>query len=275
MKKFRQWFRRYWPFAKVEVQSRMTYSTSFFLVLVSQTLQLLIMYYLWKAVFSNSFNKNLSGFNFHEMVIYIFISDITSRLTISNVDMKLGSEIMDGSIAMNLIKPSNYQCILFFSNLGKILYQLITASIPIWIGITFYRFIYFSDAAPNIRIFCIYIFSVFLSLIISFLFNICFGMLAFYTNFIWGGRLFKTALLRLLSGQLIPLVFFPFMFQNVLKFLPFQSMNYIPVMIYLGKFNNMQIINNLSVQIFWVIILFIVQRWMWSRAINRLTVLGG
>ena len=62
-------------------------------------------------------------------------------------------------------------------------------------------------------------------------------MVAFFTTYIFGMLMAKEALLSFLTGQLIPLSFFPPLVQRIFDFLPFSSMVYTPVMIYLGKYS--------------------------------------
>ena len=62
---------------------------------------------------------------------------------------------------------------------------------------------------------------------------------------------------------------------KVFEFLPFPSMVYTPVMIYLGKYTGMELIFELSKQIIWVVILYAVGSLIWKQVTKRLVVLGG
>ena len=46
-------------------------------------------------------------------------------------------------------------------------------------------------------------------------------------------------------------------------------------MIFLGKINGNNIIPSLALQMLWIIILFIISKWMWKKLIKSLTILGG
>ena len=46
-------------------------------------------------------------------------------------------------------------------------------------------------------------------------------------------------------------------------------------MIFLGKINGNNIISSLALQMLWIIILFIISKWMWKKLIKSLTILGG
>ena len=78
-----------------------------------------------------------------------------------------------------------------------------------------------------------------------------------------------------MSGQLIPISFFPEALQRIFDFLPFSSMIYTPVMVYLGKYQGMELALVLGRQLLWVVLLYALGTFLWSRITRRLIVLGG
>lgn len=78
-----------------------------------------------------------------------------------------------------------------------------------------------------------------------------------------------------MSGSLVPLAFFPPVLQNVLKVLPFSSLLYTPVMLYLGKYSMQQTISVLLLQIFWLIFFIFLAKIIWHFAIKHLSIQGG
>ena len=114
-----------------------------------------------------------------------------------------------------------------------------------------------------------------MSFFIYVLFDFCFGMVAFFTTCIFGMLMAKEALLSFLTGQLIPLGFFPEAVQNVFDYLPFSSMIYTPVMIYLGKYTGSSLVFVLLRQAVWVILLYLSGSFIWKQVTKRLVVLGG
>ncbi|TBX05612.1 ABC transporter permease [Clostridium perfringens] len=271
----RRFFNIYWPFAENEVKRVLNYRYVFLFSIISGLVQVFVMYYLWRAIFKSSTNSVLSGFTMSEMTIYIFISNITSRLTFSNTDRIIGNDINKGSISMNLILPLKYQTRLLFNAIGNHIYMLLTAALPIWICFISVRFIVFREVPPNFIILLLYSISTIFSFLIMFLLNFCFGMIAFYTNYFWGASVIKYAVLGILSGQIIPIDFFPNIIQKILRILPFSYMNYIPVMIYLNKYTYFEIVFLLVKQLLWIFIFYLFTRLIWRKAEQNITVLGG
>jgi len=265
----------YFPFLKSVIQIMMSYRINFFVFVFGNLLKTFVVYYLWKAVFYNSTTSTLSGFTLEDMIIYIFISGITAATISCNTDGVIGQEVRQGSIAINLIRPINYEIRMLFDSLGAFVYQFTFVAVPIWLALVISRYVHTKSLPPSLGTILIYLLSLMLGFITLFLFNFCFGLLAFHVTGMWGLSNLKRAIISFVSGELIPIAFFPLWFQKCLSLLPFSSMNYIPVMIYLKKLTGAGLVQALSVQIFWVFALFLVSKWMWSRAIKQLTILGG
>jgi ABC-2 type transport system permease protein len=268
-------FRLYWPFGRGVIQTLMSYRVNFFMFVFGNLMRTFVLYYLWKAVFISSASSTLNGFSLNDMIIYIFMSSITAGTISTGSDQDIGHEVRDGSIAMNLIKPINYQVRIFFMSLGSFVYQFLFVLLPVWIGLIAVRFFTLKELPPDIGTILIYLLSMLLGLIVSYLMNFCFGLLAFYVTNMWGIGQLKEALLLFFSGQLIPIAFFPIALQNIMQFFPFSSLNYIPVMIYIKKLTGTALLESLGIQLFWVVFLYFLSKWLWNRAINKLVILGG
>ena len=103
----------------------------------------------------------------------------------------------------------------------------------------------------------------------------CFGLLSFKITNMWGLTQIMNAIVRLLSGALIPLTFFPDIIAEIFKYLPFGSMISTPTLIYLGKLNGMEMLQALLLQAVWILVFFGLSKWIWSKLIKHLTILGG
>jgi ABC-2 type transport system permease protein len=85
----------------------------------------------------------------------------------------------------------------------------------------------------------------------------------------------KYFLLELFSGLMIPISFFPQIFQDIFSVLPFQYISYIPVLIYLGKISGAGILKALALQIFWIFVLLGVGAALWQWSSRKITIQGG
>lgn len=266
--------RTYFPFTKAVVQGFMAYRINFYVYILGDLFQTVVLLYIWFAIFSSATSEMIQGFTFDQMIGYVVISTLTSMLIANDVHWDISHDVQSGNIATSLIKPVNYQLLKFFYCIGNILINIMFLFLPLWGCYTLYDFIA-NGTLPNLLHLMLYLFSVSLSVLILFYINYLFGLAAFFVEYVFGFIFAKEALLRLLSGQLIPLSFFPASIFNLFKFLPFAGLVYTPTMIYLGKYTGSDLQFNLLIQAVWVLLLMGLTQFVWNRAIKRLTILGG
>jgi ABC-2 type transport system permease protein len=118
--------------------------------------------------------------------------------------------------------------------------------------------------------------SLLLAFLISFSIDYFIGLLAFYSESIWGVSITKEIIVTVLSGALIPLQFFPDAIQNVLYWLPFQAIYHTPLMMITRPGQGLQVfLPMLLVQVVWAITLFVLARLFYNQAIKVLRIAGG
>ena len=260
---------------KAGVQTLIAYRMNFFGFAIGGLIYCFVMYYLWKAVFGSSGSDNFMGFSMVDMTLYLFLSNITSQLTCSSVCDYVGEEIKYGTIVMRLIKPVNTDMSYLANEMGGNGMKFIISTLPMIIGIEIYRFFAVGQVMFHIGSFALYLVSVILAYLISFRVNLCFGFMAFYVKNLWGMNILKNSIINFLSGMLIPLAFMPDFLRKTLEYMPFSSMNYTPVMIYMGKYSIYETVFRLLVQAVWAVIIYALSKIIWLGAIKRLSVQGG
>ena len=265
----------YWPFTENELKRNLAYKGSFYLFMLCSCFGAFISYYLWMAIYGSSSTGVLGGFTKNEMVIYIFMTYITSNIAGVSIADYIDDDVREGTVAMSLIKPIDYRMSLISRAIGTMIYQFMVPSILVWIGLEVYKVTVLGMDLTHLSNIILYLLSSVMSFLIFVLFDFCFGMIAFFTTYIFGMLMVKDALISFLAGQLIPLSFFPEGIQRIFDFLPFSSMIYTPVMIYLGKYQGSELIFVLSRLVVWVILLYILGDLIWRKVTKRLVVLGG
>lgn len=275
MNKIKKTIRTYRSFAKVGIQNAIQYRVNFFCFLIGEIMRCFIMFFLWKAVFDSSGSSTFMGFSMNDMVAYLFISFLTGYMTYSDGAYALGEEIVEGSVAMRMIKPCSFDLCFLFQELGSQVMKLATIFVPIVLGVEIYRAIVSGMICFNIINFLLYFLSMVLAYLISFYFNICYGFLAFYLQNLWGTMIVKDTLINFLSGGMIPLAFLPPLLGKVLNILPFASLSYTPVMIYMGKYSLIETLLRMLLQVFWIFAFYVLSKVIWNSAVKRLCANGG
>lgn len=267
--------RIYLPFAVNELKTHLAYRGAFYLFLLISTFGSFVSYFLWSAIYGSSETAVLGGLTRDEMTVYIFMVYVTSSIVAISLSEWVSEDVVKGTVAMNLIKPIDYRLSLIVRALGQMVYRFLAPAVFIWVGLELYKYFALGLGFTPISNLIFYLISCMLSFLIFVLFDFCVGMVAFFTNYIFGLLMVKEALMSFLTGQLIPLSFFPPIVQRIFDFLPFSSMIYTPVMIYLGKYSATELALLLLRQAFWVVALYLLGSLIWKRVVRRMVVLGG
>lgn len=275
MKRLRRFFRCYTPFTRAGMQEMVAYRANFICFFIGEIMSAFIMYFVWKAVFLSSSGETFMGFTMEDMVVYLFISFLTDYMTYSDGAFAIGEEIVEGSIAMRMIRPCSFEMCFLFQELGSRLISAAMIFAPIVIGVEVYRFVITGMIRFNIIHFLFYLLSLTVAYMINFYFNVIYGFMAFFFKNLWGTSLMKETLVGFLSGGTIPLAFLPAGLAAVLNFLPFASLRYTPIMIYMGMYPIGDILWRIGLQVFWMLAMMGLSKLVWNSAVKHLAVQGG
>jgi ABC-2 type transport system permease protein len=171
-----------------------------------------------------------------------------------------------------MLKPINLYGIFFFEDLGKLTALMFQNLIPILlIGSIFITV----PKPASAMAFLLFIVSLIMAYLIHWLLAACFSMWAFVTINMTPLLQVKKHLIRLLSGSIIPLWFFPDWLASVLNCLPFVYIYQLPLDIYIGKETMENLILRLGIQTVWVVVLLVVFVVLQKNAVRKVMVQGG
>ncbi len=265
--------RVYIEFMKNTMQSNMAYKFNTFLDLFGHMISLSIQVSIWRALFKGAVqvSTNTGFVTINEMITYVIISTIMSVVISSDAIGRISSKISSGEVAIDLIRPINFMAYAFSEMLGNMSFRFIFQILPLSIlGISiwgvnypsFYNALLFSIALVN-------------AIFIHFLLTYTIGLLGFWYLRMWHLRYFVGALIMLFSGAYIPLWFFPKVLLDISNVLPFRLIYFAPLSIFLGKVEYMESVKLILLQAVWIMILFVAQRIVWHRGVEKLVIQGG
>lgn len=262
--------RVYGEFARVGFVNTLAYRLRYYTGIVTYFMYVSVYYFIWKAIFAHS--SQIEGFDFSQILTYIAVGWIIRSFYYNNIDQDMAQQVLEGKLAMDLIKPVNTQLMYVSQALGESIFRLGLLTVPTALVLLL---VYPIRHPVSLGHFAAFFTSVVLSFFIVAGINFAVGTLAIRLKSILGLLRAKYFLLELFSGLLLPISFFPHFFQSVLAVLPFQYISYIPVLLYLGKINGLGIVKALSVQVFWVLALLALGDAMWRWSSRRITIQGG
>jgi ABC-2 type transport system permease protein len=129
-------------------------------------------------------------------------------------------------------------------------------------------------SVPSWWFWCLFLLMVVLSFWTYYFLKIIVGFMAFWFTEIWwliGGL---EVMNLLFSGFMIPVDLMPVAFQKISAALPFQYLIYLPTQTILGKLQVNQIGLAIGVQLFWLLTIAWLARWVWRKGIKNYTAYG-
>ena len=262
--------RVYAEFVRMGFVNTLAYRLRYYTGIVTYFIYVSVYYFIWKAIYEHS--AEIEGFDFSQILTYIAVGWIIRSFYFNNIDQEMAYAVTEGKLAMDLIKPVNTQLMYVSQALGESLFRLGLLTVPTALILLL---VYPIRRPVSALHFVAFFASVVLSFFLVAGINFAIGTLAIRLKSILGLLRAKYFLLELFSGLLLPISFFPGILQKILDFLPFQYISYIPVLIYLGKLNGLEILRALGIQIFWVFALLAIGDAMWRWSSRKITIQGG
>lgn len=249
-------------FARVSFLQMLQYRVRYAIGIANYILYVTIGVFLWKAMYGANTTGSIGEFTLDEMIVYSAVGWVCRSIYFSNVDNQIMNRVLDGSIAMDLLKPSGLLPITYGQTLGEALFRAVVMAAPsfliLWLGFGYIRAP--ASLAHGLAFALLFFSSINIFFCISFMVGLC----AVLTERIQGMMWAKFLLIQFLSGLLAPLDWFPFWMQSILYVLPFSGIAYVPLRVYLGKEPLESLPLTLAMQLGWNIILLIGCRWAWA-----------
>ncbi|WP_339222296.1 ABC-2 family transporter protein [Paenibacillus sp. FSL H8-0332] len=246
-----------------------TYRTNVFAGVTSALFMLGVRYALWIALFrtGNGGNSTLI-----ETITYFVVMDILMVWTTSTFSEHIGKDIHSGDISHALTRPCSYHFQLVMALHSKAVVSTFTSSLPILIAAT----VFIGILPPVSTVtFGLFILAAILGGAIYILIDLIISYSVFWLMGYWYIRLYKGALFMLFGGTVLPLWFYPDWLRMISNVLPFQFSLFIPMEIYLGRIRGEDVVTLLVMQLFWIGLLFAIERFVWYRVQNKIVVQGG
>jgi len=270
-----QTLRPYWAYAKASFTVGFAYRLHILFWVLSDMVQVAVLLLIWVAIYGNSSSATMQGYTLSQMMMYNLIIYMTASFTYMKPLFDLADDHFDGKIAMSLIKPTKYLYEVFFRNLGNNFVGNIIISVPLIAVLTVVSVTMTTQVNFTLGTTLLYVFSILLALIISFFSNFIFATMVFLTDATFGMMQLNEAIVRIFSGSLIPLSFFPAWLKTIAYVLPYASVYTVPTLILMNRYTGSQLWSNLLVQLAWAVGLVIACNLLWSFIITKLKVHGG
>lgn len=265
--------KKYLAFFKISLLKSLEYRARAFIWLFWDIGPPLIMMFFWLAVFKE--NTYVAGYDFFSMMVYYLVIIFARNIVLTHPDEPLQREIYTGQINVYLPRPANLVKIKFIYELAYKFLKFFYL-IPIFI-ICYFLFLKGQTAGFSLNLLrmVFFLLSCSISFCLYFLIKFLVGISSFWFTEIEWFTGFEELALLLFGGTLFPLDLLPLSMQKLSNFLPFKYLFYQPAQGLLGRLSNSQMVLTLIIQIFWLVLFYLLLKRIYKAGLKIYSGFGG
>lgn len=227
-------------------------------------------YFFWMAAYGS--RESLAGMSPQAMTTYLAIGWMARAFYFNNLDREIAREVQDGTVAVQLTRPVSYLGQRVAGALGEAVFRLLFFSVP---GMVAASLIFPVQLPAEPGVWLSYLAALGLAFVINAQINLLVGMAAVWSTRVQGLTWARRLLVDLFSGLYLPISFYPEWARQVLEWLPFPAISYVPSLIAAGGLRGAEMLVAFGRGLGWAGILALAVGAVWRRAARSLTVHGG
>ena len=248
----------------------LTYRFTVVMFRLSDVVELVAQLVIWMAVFGT--RDVVSGYQQNEMITYVIIGYTAHVMTRNFLNQAVSDDIEKGTLSQFLVKPMQYISYIMTREVGRngLTWTFSVITQVIFIALFWKHILLPASFAALGIILVMMALVVVINLFISFLV----GCIAFWTVETMGAQVFLQALRRMFAGNFFPLNLLPVGFVTASFLLPFSYSFFVPMQLYLGKMSIQQGLIGVGVEVVWLVILYGITKFVWSRGMRAYESVG-
>lgn len=262
--------RKYFQIVKNTWDETVSYRLNFVMWRVRVVLQIITLYFLWLSILPK--DTSFLGYSQPLMLTYILGTSLLSAFVLSSRSHSVGDEINQGNLSNFLIKPLNYFLYHFARDIADKSMNIIFSLVELTILLLLLRPPIFIQTEPIYLL--LFFTSAVLALLLYFFFNFLLGLIGFWSPEVWAPRFIFFIVITFFAGGLFPLDILPKTVFEIFRYLPFTYLLYFPLKIYLGQLSTMAIIRGLTISFIWLILMYLLVRFVWNMGLKLYTAQG-
>lgn len=260
--------RAYVEFAKKAFAREATYRLEVF----TEVGSLIVRVYLLRSIWTALYAQNAAPMNLplHSMITYATVALLMSLILEVDGTRLIREKLREGTIATDLMKPISVPLYFFSDGFGQTLLHALLV-----IPSVFFALLLVHIDVPRWPVLAVFLLSFALGYLVNFFLNFLMNSVAFWTLETFAVQLIVRWVSDLLSGQIIPLTFFPGVLGRIVFALPFAAVYSTPLLIYVGLIPPAQFARYLLTQILWLAAFSLLSWFVWQAASRRVVIQGG
>lgn len=213
---------------------------------------------------------------FSQLSTYIWLQQgLLSLFMIWFWDAEILDSIQSGAVAYELARPMDIYNMWFTKIVSRRMARAVLRIIPIVLVTVWLPYDYRLAMPVSAINFAAFAVSTLFGLMIVASVGLLIYVASFYMISSMGLRFLMVALFGFLSGEVIPLAFFPDALRTFARLLPFAQVQEVPLRIYNGQLMGGDVIASMAMQLIWLVILVVAGKVAMRHALKRTVIQGG
>lgn len=255
--------------ARANIRWQYMYRFNVFMGIVLTGVTIYLLTIVWRAAYGTQ--TEVGGIGIQQTLVYLTIANLQLYFLRPEVSGDIQARIREGQIGFDLSRPVGYPSQLIAGAAGDMigLLPMVVVSVPVAMIVGELQ------PPPSFSAGLAYVISFLFAWIIAVQLNMVIGLVSFWTLEMTGFEMMYRLIGNFATGALVPFWFMPDALRVVVQLLPFQSIAFIPVSIYVGAPATGAVWSALAIQLFWAVALVGIIRWVWSKAFLHTVIQGG
>jgi len=258
----------YIAFARSAFAREATYRMEVFTNVGAVIVRLYIMAAVWTALYAQ--NAAPAGVPLHAIITYTAVALLMSLVLEVDGTRLIQTKMREGTIATDLMKPINLMGYFFSDGIGQTVLHAMLIIPALVIALFMVRI-----DVPAWPVVLAFAASFVLGYAVNFLLNFLMNAVAFWTLETQAIQMMVRWVSDLLSGQIVPLIFFPGALQTIVLALPFAAIYSTPLLIYVGTIPPERYLAAFAAQTAWLVAFGFLASVVWRSAQRHIVVQGG
>ena len=196
-------------------QNALEYRIDFIIGLFSMFFPIFIQINMWIAIFMNSDKEVIYNYTLPQMICYVILAGLISKVMTTNVEYEIMADIKDGGLNKFIVRPINYLLYRIVENLGSKCAQFFIVYIFITIAIVSSAAIF--SMKFSIQMFLLFFAVIFFSVILKLVMAVLISSLSFWLGETWAAFMMLDVIINVMSGGMFPLDIFGENFVNEIR----------------------------------------------------------
>ncbi len=253
--------KKYLEISKINYKTQLAFRFDIAVNVLFTIAKVLFAYLLWKGIFAG--RSLIAGFTFDAMLSYYIIHSFLTQLDMSDqISNEISTKIRAGTFSKYMVVPVNIQGYFMAQSAGASVFYLIFNLIAAFLWVFVFGINFTFTADPLMMVSALLL--VFLGLIFMLQLNYLLGLLTLKFQDIYLFLIIKNNLLAFIAGTLIPLALLPEPVIQIMRYLPFYYVAYLPSMLLIGR-NRGELGYGLVIMILWLLFFAVLNKITYER----------